>query len=142
MTRLCFLPSHTPTHTEVNNFNHDGDTLKELREIIERLGGWPLLDDKVAWNDSKWSLEATIEDIRKHLLNRTDEIFNITSFIIHIQHANNVRNVFIQFPIQTHTFRLPHFLFGYAFSRLYDPRNHIHRLEKRIVNTLGKLPLF
>lgn len=105
----------------MNHFNHQVDDdedqgLKELKGIIEKLGGWPLQDDDiVAWNDSKWSLEATIEAIRKNFLNRTDKIFDIASFIIHIQNANNVRNVFIQFPIHTltsETFRLPHFLLG------------------------------
>lgn len=103
---MFFSSSHTHACIAVNHFNHQVDdedqALKELRGIIEKLGGWPLLND-VVWNDSKWSLEGTIEAIRKHLLNRTDKIFDIASFITHIQNANNVRNVFIQFPMHTHT---------------------------------------
>lgn len=139
----------------VNHFNHDVDDdedqgLKELRGIIEELGGWPLLKHHHDVDDDiEWSIEGAIEGIRKHLLNRTDKIFDITSFIIHIQNANNVRNVFIQFPlVYTHLLPKIFFLFYGISIYVYNSRilrlyivlhNHIRRSEKRIVNTLGKL---
>jgi hypothetical protein len=92
-----FIALSLPLSLIENHYNHQVDDedqgMEELRGIIEKLGGWPLLSmnhDDITWNDSEWSLEGTVEAIRK--LIRSDKIFDIASFIIHIQHANSVRN--------------------------------------------------
>lgn len=63
--------------------------MKALKKIIDDLGGWPLLEG-AAWDGSKWTLDGTIEKIRKLLGLRTDKIFDIASFIINLENANNV----------------------------------------------------
>jgi hypothetical protein len=65
------------------------EDVKILKEIIDELGGWPMLQGS-AWDDSKWSFEEIITKIRKTLGHRTDEVFNIASFIINLENANNV----------------------------------------------------
>lgn len=63
--------------------------MKTLKEIVESLGGWPLLKGD-AWNGTGWTLQGTVESIRKTLGHRTDKIFDIASFIINLENANNV----------------------------------------------------
>lgn len=63
--------------------------MKALKEIVEALGGWPLLIGE-AWNGTGWTLQGTVDAIRKTLGRRTDKIFDIASFIIHLENANNV----------------------------------------------------
>jgi hypothetical protein len=67
--------------------------LEELREIIRQLGGCPLVST-IPWDNTSWSLEGTIDKIRKLYGQRTDKIFDIASFIISLQNANNVNAVF------------------------------------------------
>lgn len=61
----------------------------ELKYVLGKLGGWPLLNG-ASWDDSQWSLEEIISSIRKLLASRTDKIFDIASFIINLENANNV----------------------------------------------------
>lgn len=65
------------------------EDVKALKEIVDDLGGWPLLEG-AAWDGSKWTLDGTIAKIRKLLGLRTDKIFDIASFIINLENANNV----------------------------------------------------
>lgn len=65
------------------------EDLKALKEIITDLGGWPLLKGD-AWDGSEWSIEKTITNIRQMLGHRSDKIYDIASFIINLENANNV----------------------------------------------------
>lgn len=42
-----------------------------------------------AWEGEQWTLEKTITQIRKVLGFRTDKLFDIASFIINLENANN-----------------------------------------------------
>lgn len=53
------------------------------------LGGWPLVEGD-AWDDEQWTIEKTITKIRNILGLRADKIFDIASFIINLENANNV----------------------------------------------------
>lgn len=63
--------------------------VKALKEIVETLGGWPLAEGE-NWNKVNWTLQGTIKVIRETLAHRTDKIFDIASFIINLENANNV----------------------------------------------------
>lgn len=63
--------------------------MKALKEIIDNLGGWPMLRGST-WDDSKWSLDGIITKIRATLGHRTGKLFDIASFIINLENANNV----------------------------------------------------
>ena len=76
-------------HDSSNISGSSNDDEKALKEIIEELGGWPLLEGS-AWDDSKWSIDKAITKIRKLLAHRSDKIFDIASFIISLENANNV----------------------------------------------------
>jgi hypothetical protein len=66
----------------------EDEDIKALKEIVDELGGWPMLNS--TWDDSKWSLDGTITKLRMILGHRTDKIFDIASFIINLENANNV----------------------------------------------------
>lgn len=63
--------------------------MEVLKEIITDLGGWPLLKGD-SWDGSNWTIEKAITKIRKTLGFRSNEIFDIASFIINLENANNV----------------------------------------------------
>lgn len=65
------------------------EDVKALKEIIEALGGWPILQG-AAWDGSEWTMGNTVGKLRKILGHRTDKIFDIASFIIKLENANNV----------------------------------------------------
>lgn len=69
--------------------NDGEDDVKVLKEIVDGVGGWPLLQGS-SWNDSNWSLGGFITKIRKTIGHRTDKVFDIASFIINSENANNV----------------------------------------------------
>lgn len=69
--------------------NSEENDVKALKEIVETLGGWPLQEGS-AWDGTSWSMQGTIETIRKSLGHRTDKIFDVASFIINLENANNV----------------------------------------------------
>lgn len=71
------------------NTGSSEDDVKALKKIIEDLGGWPLLKGS-AWDGSEWSMGEAITKIRKLLGHRSDKIFDIASFIISLENANNV----------------------------------------------------
>lgn len=63
--------------------------MEALKRVIEELGGCPLLRGE-AWDGARWTLEKTITSMRKTLGFRTDKLFDIASFIINLENANNV----------------------------------------------------
>lgn len=65
------------------------DDVKALKDIVDALGGWPLLKGD-SWDGTGWTLQETVEKIRKTLGHRTDKIFDIASFIISLENPNNV----------------------------------------------------
>lgn len=65
------------------------DDVKALKEIVEELGGWPMQEGST-WNDTKWSFDKVITNVRQTLGHRTDKIFDIASFITNLENANNV----------------------------------------------------
>ncbi|KAG5681863.1 hypothetical protein PVAND_011270 [Polypedilum vanderplanki] len=73
---------------ERNDLHTEDDGVKELKEMIEKLGGWPLIMNETEWNendDTKWSLSEKIQEIRVMFGHRTDKIIDITSFILLLQ---------------------------------------------------------
>lgn len=67
----------------------DVNEINSLRAIVGELGGWPLLQGEL-WNDERWLLNEAIAKMRKILGHRSDEVFDIASFIISPGNANNV----------------------------------------------------
>jgi len=66
--------------------------IQALKDIISKLGGWPLLAGN-SWDgdstDSKWTFFETIRRIRKMLGHREDKAFDVASFVINLD-SNNV----------------------------------------------------
>lgn len=76
--------------SQISGQSGDEDVVA-LKEIIDELGGWPVQKGGgSAWDDTKWSLGGIITKLRKMLGHRTDKIFDIASFIINLEDANNV----------------------------------------------------
>lgn len=72
------------------------DKLKELKVIVKALGEWPLVTGSL-WSEEKWSLERTIQAIRRLFGNLNDEIIDIASSMVIKLNSNYVIILLPQF---------------------------------------------
>lgn len=68
----------------------EGQGLETMKVTIDKLGGWPVLQGE-NWDEKSWSLTNTFKEIRKLFGQRTDDLFDIGSYVINLINFN-VRN--------------------------------------------------
>ncbi|CAO1415218.1 unnamed protein product [Diamesa serratosioi] len=61
--------------------------VETMRVIIDKLGGWPVLQGE-DWDEKSWSLADTFNNIRKLFGQRTDDLFDIGSYVINLINFN------------------------------------------------------
>ena len=68
----------------------EGQGIETMKVIIDKLGGWPVLKGE-NWDEKSWSLADTFIEIRKLFGQRTDDLFDVGSYVINLINFN-VRN--------------------------------------------------